>query len=1034
MGIPQPSRFVRFGPFQLDLRAAELRRNGAKVRLPDQSIKVLTLLVESSGEVVTREALHKKLWPNGTIVEFDNSINATIRRLREALEDSAGTPKFIETLPRRGYRFLVPVVHAATTESVPPPEQPASGSDGFAGQTISHYRILRKLGQGAMAVVYLAEDLRLGRSVAIKLLPEELYDDPRALERFAREAQAASALNHPNICTVYDVDEYEGTRFIVMEYVTGNSLDEIVGPEGLPLDEVLSYSTQIADALAKAHAAGIVHRDLKPSNIMVTKDGLMKLLDFGLAKVRAAQSAIDLTAPPPETPLTSEGTILGTLQYMPPEQLEGREADARTDIFALGTVIYEMATGRKAFEGKSQASLIAAILEREPPPISTVRPLTPPALDRVVATCLGKKPDDRWQSARDLLRELRWLKEGREPRSIVPAAVRNWSVVHWALFAAASLALVVLATVYFNRRPMEAPVVRFQVSLPANGRPWEDIPAVSPDGQVVVFSDFAPDDKLRLWVHSLDSTTTRFLPGTEGAFAPFWSADGRFVAFFERENSKVDDRLRFYLKKIEVATAGVQTICETQDSLGGGSWSGDGVILFSQAKFTGPNDRQGRTLFQVSAAGGQVNPVLQLDNSREERSQIEPQFLPDGRHFLYRSVTGRQGAEKDAIYLGSLDSTETKLLTSVDSNGIFVRPGFILFGRQDTLLALRFDVQKLRPSGEPVPVAAEHVARWPRPPASSLFSASQNGVLVYLNEISPNIQLAWYKRDGARLGPIGEPGQYENIRISPDETRVVLDRADAQTRLRDVWTLQLSSGILTRVTFGPANNIGPEWSPSGNELAFSSDRRVSGLYDVYRKPAGGGNDELLLASEDQSRTPQQWFPDGSILLNSWGGRVAGGHNLFYRLPLSGTREPMLLRRGNKEYFTDDAPIVSSDGHCAAYYSDESGQLEVYVASFPAFRDERRVSANGAGAPLWRQDGKELFYITLDGKFMSVDVKCGARLATGVPKVLFQVPFPVDVRTIVYCVTENGNKFILGEPVDRNKSLTVVLNWTAALKN
>jgi Tol biopolymer transport system component len=483
-----------------------------------------------------------------------------------------------------------------------------------------------------------------------------------------------------------------------------------------------------------------------------------------------------------------------------------------------------------------------------------------------------------------------------------------------------------------------------------------------------------------------------------------------------------------------VATAVVQTICETQDSLGGGSWSRDGVILFSQVKFTGPNDRQGRTLFQVSAAGGQVNPVLQLDNSREERSQIEPQFLPDGRHFLYRSVTGRQGAEKDAIYLGSLDSTETKLLTSVDSNGIFVPAGFILFGRQETLVAQPFDVQKLRPSGEPVPVTAEHVAHWPGPPASSLFSASQNGGLVYLNEISPNIQLAWYKRDGARLGSIGEPGPNEGMRISPDETRLVLDRTDPQTGLNDVWTLQLSSGIFTRVTFGPGNNIGPEWSPDGNELAFSSDRRVSGLYDVYRKATGGGNEELLLASEDQSRTPQQWFPGGSILLNSWRGRVAGGHNLFYRLPLSGTRKPVLLRRGNKEYFTDDAPIVSSDGHCAAYYSDESGQLEVYVASFPAFRDERRVSANGAGAPLWRKDGKELFYITLDGKFMSVDVKCGARLVTGVPKVLFQVPFPVDVRTIVYCVTENGNKFILGEPVDRNKSLTVVLNWTTGLKH
>jgi serine/threonine protein kinase len=1032
MGDDQPARFIRFGPFQLNLRAAELRRNGAKVRVPDQSIKVLTMLVQSSGEVVTREQLHQKLWPNGTIVEFDSSINAAIRRLREALDDSADAPQFIETLPRRGYRFLVPVEHAEAAE-IFSPSGPEAGSDGLEGQTISHYRIGKKLGQGAMGIVYQAEDTKLGRPVAIKFLPEELSDDPRALERFEREARAASALNHPNICTVYEVDEYEGAPFIAMEYVAGKSLDQFIPAEGLPERDVLSYAVQIADALARAHSAGIVHRDLKPSNIIVSRDGLVKLLDFGLAKMSAGQASVDITAQPSEAPLTVEGAILGTLQYMAPEQLEGREADARTDIFAFGAVIYETATGRKAFEGKSQASLIAAILERKPLPISSVRHLTTSALDRIVATCLAKKPDDRWQSARDLLRELQWLKEGREPRRVTQTGFRTWPLP-WMLLAAVSLALVILAVVHFRQRPSEAAVVRFQVPLPPSGSLWEDIPAVSPDGRLVAFSHFTPDYKLGLWIRSLDSMTTQLVPGTEGAFAPFWSADNRFVAFFEREKSKVDDHLHFYLKRVDVTRGLVQTICETQEWLGGGSWSQDGVILFSQAKFSAANGSQARALYRVSAEGGEVRPGLELDNSRQERSQIEPQFLPDGRHFLYRSVAGSKEAEKEAIYVGSLDSTKTRQLTSVGSNATFVPPGFLLFARQGTLLAQPFDVQRLRPTGEPVTVAADHVAHWPRLPASSFFSASQNGVLVYLNEISPNIQLAWYKRDGARLGSIGEPGPNENMRISPDETQLVLDRTDPQTGQNDVWTLQLSSGIFTRVTFGPGNNIGPEWSPDGHELAFSSDRRVSGLYDVYSKAAGGGNEEPLLASEEHSRTPQQWFRDGSILLNSWGGRVAGGQNLFYRLPLTGARKPVVLRRGNKEYFTDNGPIVSSDGRCAAYYSDQSGQLEVYVASFPAFRDERRVSANGAGAPLWRKDGEELFYITLDGKFMSVHVKCGARLVTGVPKVLFQVPFPVDVRTIVYCVTENGKKFILGEPVDSNRSLTVMLNWIGGLKH
>jgi Tol biopolymer transport system component len=356
----------------------------------------------------------------------------------------------------------------------------------------------------------------------------------------------------------------------------------------------------------------------------------------------------------------------------------------------------------------------------------------------------------------------------------------------------------------------------------------------------------------------------------------------------------------------------------------------------------------------------------------------------------------------------------------------------LLFGRQGTLLAQAVDVEKLRLIGEPVPVGAEHVAHEAGALPYSLFSASQNGVLVYLNAVSRDMQLAWYKRDGARLGSIGEPGPYEGMRMSPDETQLLLDRPDARTGYNDVWTVQLSSGIFTRITFGPGNNIGAEWSPDGHEIAYSSDRRVSGLYDVYRKPVGGGNEELLSVSEDQSRFPQQWLRDGSILLNSW--PRAGGHNLFYRLPLYGTRKPMLLHKGNKESFNDDAPVVTSDGRCVAYFSDESGRIEVYVASFPTFRHERRVSANGGGAPLWRKDGNELFYVSLDGKFMSVDVNCGRTLVTGAPKVLFEVPFRTDVRTIVYAVAQNGENFVLNEPVDRNQSLTITLNWPAGAKH
>jgi serine/threonine protein kinase len=1016
MGDAHPARFVRFGPFQLDLRAGELLRDGVRVRVPEQSIRVLALLVESPGEVVTRQELHEKLWPNGTIVEFDHGINAVIKRLRQALGDSADAPTFIETLPRRGYRLRVPVERALSPDLIRSSE-PEPGSDELTGQTISHYRILGKLGQGAMGVVYQAEDTNLGRSVAVKFLPEELSDDPRALERFEREARAASALNHPNICTVYEVDQHEGVRFIAMEYVAGKSLDQLVGPEGLPVKDVLSYAIQIADALAKAHSVGIVHRDLKPSNIMVSQDGLVKLLDFGLAKVRAGQPAIELTAPPAENPLTGEGAILGTLQYMAPEQLEGREADTRTDIFAFGAVIYEMATGRKAFEGKSQASLIAAILEREPPPVSIVVPLAPPALDRVVATCLAKNPDNRWQTARYLQHELKWVADTREQPPALPVKWPNSQLLSWALVAILSLAVVVLATVRFREKPVETNAVRFQVPLPADVGAWESVPVVSPNGEWVVFSRVGPD-RPHFWLHSLNSMTTRSLAETDGAYTPFWSPDSRFVAFYVLEKSKTDGHYLIYLKKIDVMSGQSQMICKVGDQRGESTWSRDGVILLSQSG--GPS--VANTLYRVSASGSELKPVLQLDKSRQERSQNDPQFLPDGRHFIYRSVWGSESAEKNAIYLGSLDSNETRLLTSVTSNVSYAAPGFLIYGREESLFAQQFDLKKLRLTGEPFPVA-EHVAHSPDQ-TLSFFSTSENGVLVYRSAASGNMRLAWYRRDGTRLGSIGEPGRYEDLAMSPDETRLAAHRRDLTFT---IWTVELSSGIFTRLTFREPHQINPVWSPDGRELVFSSPQKAGGEFDLYRKVVGGAQEELLFESSE-SKVPQQWLRDGSVLFQTGLGSQSG--TVFYRLPLSGPRKPTLVLKTES---SKTSPHVCSDGRWVAYQSDETGQNEVYVGAFPTFMEKRRVSSSGGCQALWRKDGKELFYLGLDGKVMSVDVRTGRRLETDVPKVLFQAPGRVEPGWDQYCVTGDGKKFIFLEPVEASKSLTVVLNWTAGLK-
>ncbi len=876
------------------------------------------------------------------------------------------------------------------------------------------YEIISSIGAGGMGEVYRARDTRLDRIVAIKVLPTHLSSNPQSRERFDREAKAISSLSHPHICPLYDVGHQDGVDFLVMEYLEGETLANRLRQGPLPPEQVLQYAIQITDALDTAHRHGVIHRDLKPGNIMLTKVGA-KLLDFGLAKVQAAEAAAGMTQMPTETtPLTAEGTIVGTMQYMAPEQLEGHEADTRTDIFALGAVLYEMATGRRAFEGKSRASLIAAILERDPPPISTLQTMAPPALDHVVRTCLAKDPDARWQTAHDVLVELKWLKETGSQASASRPAMSGWhtrELLPWTLLAGVSLFAVVLTLVHFRQRPPETHTMRLQVPLPEKMRMEDfDFPVISPDGQRLIIPGIASDQTRHLWLRSLDSLNYQLLPETEDGYFPFWSPDSRIIAFFTNNKLKRVDAAGGPAQTIcDVVSpngATLVTVCQTQACALGGTWNREGVILFSGTDGSG--------IFRVSAAGGEPKAVLQLDKSRQETGQLSPQFLPDGRHFVYAS---QGGSVKGGIYAGLLDSSETWRLSPAESTASYAPPGVLIYGLQEALVAQSIDPTRLQIIGDAVPTA-EHVGRMAEFPVS-LYSVSQSGVLVYRSPVVSDLQLAWYSRDGKRLQSLGEPRRYREMFLSSDERRLAVELSNGRDVGADIWTVDLSTGIFSRLTFD-ASDVYPSaaWSPDGKELIF---HHKDGL---YRKMVGGRDEELVYKSVERL-WPYKWFKDGSILLLNYGGKS------FYQLRLA--REHKLLMLMTSE-FDKDQPSISPDERWVAYNSLESGRSEVYLAAFPTFTEKRQVSVSGGCQPFWRKDSKELFYLTLSGKLMAAEIKAGAAAQTGVPRVLFQTPVRVVPYLRQYSMTADGKNFLFGEPINEGaEQITIVLNWAAGLK-
>jgi serine/threonine protein kinase/Tol biopolymer transport system component len=884
------------------------------------------------------------------------------------------------------------------------------------------YEIVSKIGAGGMGEVYKARDSRLDREVAIKVLPAHLADRPDVRERFEREARAIASLNHPHICTLYDIGRQDGTDYLVMEYLEGETLAARLAKGPLPVEQTLQYAIEISDALDKAHRKGAVHRDIKPGNIMITRSGT-KLLDFGLAKLKQAASPAA-----PESQLrtlsqnpTVEGTILGTLQYMSPEQLEGQvdAIDARSDIFSFGAVVYEMVTGRRAFEGKSSVSLIGAILKDNPPSISSLVAMTPPSLDRVVRTCLAKEPDDRWQTASDLCRELRWIAESGPQTAVSSVASvsaagvaaasaparksMNW--VAWVSGAAVVAAAMVAGGIYLRPSPASNAPVQFTLAPPEKSR-FVDQPrfqSVSPDGTKLAFVASDASGRGKIWIRSLDSTMAQPLAGTEDGYGPFWSPDSRFLGFTDGN-----------LKKVSVSGGPAQIIAENVGSVTS-TWSRDGVIVFARQPLNGAS------LFRVPESGGTPTPVMEVDMGQKETGHWAPVFLPDGKHFLFAVFS--PVPQSAGIYVGSLDSKEKALvLNIVPSNVAYAAPGYLLFTRQGTLMAQPFDAAKLALSGEAVPIA-ESLQFTTSLPAAAAFSASQNGVLAYRAGVSEDTRsLVWVNREGKEDVIPAPIHNYQQPRLSPDSRRVAVEISG------QVWLYDLMRATLTRLTFdGVANDI-PIWSPDGKHTTFRSnvDRNVS----IFWQLADGSGGREQLVSGGNSFTPSSWSPDGQQL--TFTQTVAPtGRDIMVWSAADHKIRPFLTTP-----FTEGASEFSPDGKWLAYTSNESGRFEVYVQPFPGPGGKWQISADGGAEPKWNSNGRELFYRN-GTKMMAVQIATQPVFSAGTPKTLFDrtyVSTPLPQTFQYYDVSRDGQKFLMVKQLEQApEPIHVTLNWIEDMK-
>jgi eukaryotic-like serine/threonine-protein kinase len=889
-------------------------------------------------------------------------------------------------------------------------------------KTIGQYTIVSKIGEGGMGEVWRARDPKLGRDVAIKVLPAAFSADKGRLARFEQEAQTAGALNHPNILVIYHIGTHDDAPYIVSELLEGESLRERMAGNALPQRKAMDYALQLARGLAAAHEKGIVHRDIKPENVFITDDGRVKILDFGIAKLTGG---LDGNQPQTEVPTrkvnTDPGTVMGTVGYMSPEQLKGQTVDHRSDIFSFGAILYEMLSGKRAFRGHSMAETMSAILREDPPDLSETNNTISPGLERVVRHCLEKNPAERFHSARDLAFAIESLSgsaissgqtttidalsTSTKKRAGIVGIFGN-SPAAWIVAAVCVLGLLAaLVVLYFNRATTEGRATRLYFMPPADlsfNDVQPDAAVISPDGQKIAFSATSADGKNMLYIRTLDATDAKVLPGSENPIEPFWSPDSRSIAF--GSNGK--------LKRSDLSGGNAQVLCDAT-RLNGGAWNREGIIVFV------PDFRT--TMVQVSAQGGEPKPLPMAANYADDERHRFPYFLPDGRHFLFhRDVGDRLNPTISGVDAGSLDSPEVKQILSDNSNVAYASQGYLIFVRNDALVAQAFDATKLALSGDAVPI----ITGQKNNDGVRQFSVSDNGVLIWQGLWQRDYQLVWFDRQGKQTGAIDKPMKVnvgQDPHISPDGKRLVIKRDS------NLWVIDLEKGTALRIT-STFSQI-PAWSPDANRIVYSGGN--GGM--TVRAANGLGAEELLLRGPN---FPGVWSPDGRFIIYVHRG-VKTRRDLWVYPTFGDKKEYVLLN----STFDDQQPMLSPNGRWLAYSSDESGTYQIYVQSFSSDgklgSDKKLLSTTGGTCPVWRADGNELLFVAADGQMMSAAVKTsGPDFEFETPKPLFRTRMMAALPSFhEFDVSPNGQRFLIGTLIGDSKAAppTVILNWTALLK-